>query len=268
MCARAKSLPPDAIDDGTVVNAFRSALDFVEIAKLMPAELTSRDLGDYALALGGSLREDEENRQPYQYQSAFWFGTVLHRAGLAPQVPKPPRKGAGPNPDYLVHNGTMCYGVEVKRPGNWRGLSAIHIPKALTQLAAHSAAGAVVVDVTDIVANATYEDFADAVERLGDRVADIVWDSDRRIRRPGFEHVMALVVFARGAFATSQSGDLLKVANATYVAGLPVRGGTLRDHHAEWLTDRIYGAIASASETSGAKITRTVDRVGGALVSG
>jgi hypothetical protein len=256
ICARARSLPPDALMDGTVVHAFRAALDFIEIARYMPQSLTKRDLGDYALAVRGSVAEDEKERQPYQYQTSLWFGTVLHRAGLNPEVPKTPRKRATPNPDYLVENVLMRYGVEIKRPGNWRGLQADHLPKALEQLAAYNAPGAVVVDVTDFVGAPTYDGFAGAVESLGDRLRDVVWDMDRSVRRPGYALLMGLVVFARGKFATSQLGDILRIANAAYVARFRTGGGTLRDRHAEWLLNKIYDGIGIASEAAGGLVTR------------
>jgi hypothetical protein len=83
------------------VHAFRAALDFIEIARYMPPSLTERDLGDYALAIRRSVVDDEKDRQPYQYQSSLWFGTIRHRAGLNPEVPRTPRKDATSNPDYL-----------------------------------------------------------------------------------------------------------------------------------------------------------------------
>ncbi len=238
------------------MHGFRAALDFIEIARYMPQALTKRDLGDYALAMRGSVAEDEKDRQPYQYQSSLWFGTVLHRAGLRPEVPKTPRKGATPNPDYLVEDGSALYGVEVKRPGSWRGLHADHLPKALEQLEAYNAPGAVVVDVTDFVDAPTYEDFDGAVESLGDRLRDVVWDLDRSVRRPGYAWLMGLVVFARGAFAATQSGDILRIANAAYVARFRVGGGTIRDHHAAWLADSIYDGLASSSEAAGGSVNR------------
>jgi hypothetical protein len=247
-CEAARRLPQDAMDDGTVVHALRNAIDFSDIAKFLPGRLSKRDQGELAIMVnGGTLAETEGARQPYQYQSSLWFGAVLHYAGLEPKVPAVPlRRDVPPNPDYLVERFTMQYGIEVKRPMTWPGLERDLFPRALEQLEAWNVSGAVVVDISDLVAHVDYAHFNAEVISASERVVRLAWDDARKRVEAGCSRVMVVAAFARNAHRVNSEGTLMTIANAMFVATLAERPGTLKALRAKWLSEGINAGARKA----------------------
>ena len=247
-CAAARRLPEDAMDDGTVVHALRNAIDFSDIAKFLPGRLSKRDQRELAIMVNcGTLAETEDARQPYQYQSSLWIGAVLHYGGLAPKVPAvPQRHDVLPNPDYLVERISMQYGVEVKRPMTWQGLERDLFPRALGQLEAREVSGAVVVDISDLVAHVDYGDFNPEVVSASERVVRLAWDDSLKRVRPGCSRAMVVAAFARNAHSVNPEGTLMTIANAMYVANFAETPGTLKALRAKWLSDGIYAGAREA----------------------
>jgi hypothetical protein len=54
----------------------------------------------------------EPTRQPYQFQSQLWLGSVFHRGGMTPSIPQATSK----SPDFLLPLANAWVGLEVKRP--------------------------------------------------------------------------------------------------------------------------------------------------------
>jgi hypothetical protein len=120
------------------------ASELYDIGHIIPARPTSQIAGELARLMKGSLGDLRANREPQQFQSQFWLGTILHRGGYLPTVP--PDKGTLA-PDYLIEEGTMTYGMEAKRPDSSEsGVAAIY--DAARQLRDYGVRGAALVDVS------------------------------------------------------------------------------------------------------------------------
>jgi hypothetical protein len=245
-CAQAERLPDVENGETILSNAARNARDFVEIASCLGTSPSRETRNEIAQALVGSLGEREPDQKPYQLQSSLWFGTVLHRAGLAPRRPSVTR--GQPNPDYLVERGTMTYGIEVKRCASWRALVTTHLPKALGQLRAVGVRGAIALDVTEMVRGVSFESIGSAVRDCSNRLESVIHTPDRGYNA-GYDAVMVSVVYARGAlrviYDPTRDVHVIKEGNAVWTQSYCSGGSrcTLADIHALWLRDAIRRTI-------------------------
>jgi hypothetical protein len=253
-CAHSEQIPDDAVGIHAVTNASRNALDFVEIAQSLPSKPARETLNELSLALRGTVDQADQDRQPYQQQSALWFGTVLRRAGLNPRVSQSPKRPTTPkSPDYLADNGTMTYGIEVKRPRSWRSLQGQHLPKAVEQFAAANVSGAVAVDVADMLNAVSYEDLPGAVEDLSNRLKGLIFTPDHGYN-DGYSRVMVTIVYARGTprivLDRARGVRILQVANAVFANAFARAENSLSEMRARWLRDAIRNAMPGPDLTS------------------
>lgn len=241
--AEAGTFPTVRHESRRAVNALLAAQDFAEIAGRLPPNRVAEVRKELQVAVDrGSLDqdEDENERQPYQYQGQHWIGTVLHIAGLNPTLPRVRR---GKSPDYLVENGTRRYGIEVKRPASERSISR-RLEHAVEQLAGFDVFGAVVLDLTDCMADTEPSVFLPEGERLGNVADAIVWDSVRERHQPGFERIIMMTVVLRGAWGIRNTTPTrIQFFNASASSVFVAASGSLLDHHACWLRKSLQSGL-------------------------
>jgi hypothetical protein len=202
---RAGRYPSDQASLRRIANAVRLCQDFETIAESVPQEVAGRLAGELQQALKGTLDGGEKTRRPFQFQSQFWFGGALLRAGFDVLIPSDRSK----NPDFVLTPGAVTYGVEVKRPGTAEAAEDA-LRKAREQLDAAGTKGIVVFDLSDCLEHLGlrrfvhgavgrgYEDLKPHYRILTDSLGEIVWDAERREHRAGYTSVIGLWSLARG----------------------------------------------------------------------
>jgi hypothetical protein len=94
-----------------------------------------------------ALDGDVGSRVPDKFLSQYWFGLILARGGVSPEVPREKRGRA--TPDFQVNVDTLDCAVEVKRPESEH--SAIGaMDKAAGQLRDYGKPGLIAMDLTDL----------------------------------------------------------------------------------------------------------------------
>lgn len=239
--AAANAFPQSHEDLVEVAHAARDAQEFAEIGWMLPAE----PIHPVAIALKDATADETSkpmsHLRPYQAQAELWVGAMLSCA--ADFVGSPLRHG---RPDYIVRNGDMQYGIEVKRP---QGADKImrRASKASKQLRPWNPkyhGGALVMDLTDCLESglATFHPGApnleDAQEWIGRRLRRlrrfIYGDSTGRIRSD-HQHVFCLVVIAR--LVHWDLDDLSQIRLTRFIGCLvfPKSPKTLRGIRTAWL---------------------------------
>ena len=239
--ANEQGFPLDPLSARKLVNALSVARDFSDIAGGLPKERVAQVRSQLQLSVAkGSLAQDETERQSYQLQSQYWIGRVLVAGGTAAV---PVREGKTKSPDFLVTRDLAKYAVEVKRPMSARAIK-VNIEKAVEQFSEIGLLGVVVLDITDCMTDQTPETFMRDVERLGETIDDIIWDSVGNKFRAGFESIMLISSVARGAYQVVKSGSpQIGFVNVSASSVFTTATGNLRDHHAQWLRLRIQPGL-------------------------
>lgn len=75
-------LPTEARDRQRALNALFVALDFSDIARFLPPQRVAEVRRELSTSMGGSLQQEEIDRQYLQLQSQHWVGAVLAEGGL------------------------------------------------------------------------------------------------------------------------------------------------------------------------------------------
>jgi hypothetical protein len=223
------------------------ANDFYVISRTLTESRADPIAKELEIALRGPLSEIEtENRNAFDILSQFWFGTVLAFSGLHPAVPDSKKT----KPDFLVYEGTLVFGVEIKRPQS--PSSAVRaLSSAASQLRKYGEPGIIVLDVTRSVsaeALILYRGSLSARQLMKsrfDRLASQLFETvENNSDSDKFDRIVVLVVFARffnwtlGGKEDSDSGFLFKsTVIPTACSGLIV------DH-----SDRIQTAITRGFE--------------------
>jgi hypothetical protein len=238
------AFPADPGEARSVVNALITAQDFAEIAARLPPHRVAEVRKELQISVDrGSVRQNEDDRQPYQLQSQHWVGTVLDLGGLSPSLP-PVRQGK--SPDFFVYNGTAKYGVEVKRPVSEKAIRA-RLQDAIDQLTAVDVYGAVVLDLTDCMKDSHPDTFVPEGERLGNVVDAIIWDEKAQRHHLGFERIIMATAFARGAWSIAQTNPpRVGFVNISASSVFAAYSGNLRDHHAKWLRESLKAGLFRA----------------------
>ncbi len=188
-----------------IAEAVVLASDFYKITQALGNEQSERIAKELQRMLAGTLTAQEKQRTPYQFQAQFFVGAILCRGGISPGVPDDTRK----NPDFLLPNGTLLHGIEVKRPAALRGVTDL-LRSARDQLRAAGVRGFIAMDVSDCLRDAGLRKFSNDPEEqsfgevrpqyedLAKGIHHQLWNEDRQDYWPGFECVLGTWIFARG----------------------------------------------------------------------
>jgi hypothetical protein len=136
------------VDNNTlseVALALRDSAEFALITRVVDPHAFGAIKSELRRTVGGTVTQDEARREPYQLQAQFFFGAILTYSGV--NLGMPPSGG----PDFLVENGLRHHGIEVKAPETANGFER-SLKKAADQLSTVQGRGAVVIDVSEIVA--------------------------------------------------------------------------------------------------------------------
>lgn len=126
-------------------NAMMTAKDFAEIAAALPEKRDDDMANELQHAFAGTVDATERNRRPYQYQSQFWFATLLIRAGITPGI----RRGSTePSPDFEIDLETFPVLTEVKRPEGRRSINR-NVDDAARRIRTAEKPGIIVLDLYD-----------------------------------------------------------------------------------------------------------------------
>jgi len=185
------------------VHAVALATDFFQIAGILPTEIPKQIGLDLTKALEGKLELTGRPRVAEEFFSQFWFGLVLARGGVAPNVPKAQRDRA--TPDYLVSVDTMECAFEVKRPESVHSATGA-MDRAASQIRDYGKPGFIVLDLTDALFSPDMSvAFMDEPGRLLDvvkpRLDDCATRLEGRVRNytlsNKYSRVLGLVVLVR-----------------------------------------------------------------------
>ena len=201
--AAAKAFPKPHDELVKVAHAARDAQEFADISGMLPDEPIAPVATALRDATTGHTPEDNPLR-PYQAQAELWVGAMLSCA--TDFVGAPRRHG---RPDYIVRNGDMEYGIEVKRPQR-AGNILTHVSKAEKQLRLDTPkyhGGALVMDLTDCLEPdiaTTIEsgplDLDAAQEWIGRQMLRLhrsMYDDSRERIRSHRDHMFSVNVVAR-----------------------------------------------------------------------
>lgn len=125
--------------------ALALATDFFQLAGVLPdvpGPVITQELGS---ALAADLVPRSNQMQALEFQTQYWFGMVLARAGLRPGVP--PRPATGSHVDFLVEIDSLRLAVEVKRPLHIRSARDA-MDRGAGQLRGSGLPGVLVVDLS------------------------------------------------------------------------------------------------------------------------
>ena len=243
---------PDSHDDLLrVAHAARDAQEFSEIAGMLPGE----PLHPAAIALRKATKGKlfQTGGAPYQFQSELWVGALLSCAVDFLGVPL-----SQGQPDYIVKNGNMKYGVEVKRPQREdsiltraaKGVKQLEVPSQ------HYHGGALVMDLTDCVGSGLASTLdsgppiLDPVQnwialRMQELHRYVYDDAAGRIRK-GRHHIFSVTVVVR--LVHWDLGDLSQMYLTRYIGCLvyPKSPKSLRGLRADWLAGLFHRGAQAA----------------------
>ena len=238
--AQAGEYPSSVEDRAEVANAIRDASEFNAIAGALTDKRVEAIALELKRAMGGTGHQLERQRQPYQFQAQYFFGSIMAFSGAQLQV----AGGGHSYPDFVVDNGTLRHGIEVKRP---EGLGGVErgIRDSAKKLGLVDG-GMLVIDASELVA-------ADQLDVVGSEVDGFVHWKERT--QPSFAKAVRLVrhthakggvasitasaVFARGWLwreDPDNPGKSLPEFHARFYCETLTRPrGTLRWHRAKFL---------------------------------
>ena len=182
-------------------NAILVAHDFYVISRTLRGDRANPIAEELKVALGGPLCEIEtKNKNPFDIQSQFWFGTVLAYSGLHPTVPDSKET----RPDFLISLGTLVCGVELKRPKS-RGAASRALSSAASQLHKYGKPGVIVLDLAqciradDLILHRGSSPSARqlAEERFYPLVDELIEGVNDYSRSDKFKRIVVLAMYAR-----------------------------------------------------------------------
>ena len=233
-----------------IAQAASDAQEFIIIKGMLPQERLKSTADALERAVGGTLGVTPH--EAYQAQSELWVGGALSCAGVPLGVLTNPQ---GPNPDYIVRNGTLEYAIEVKRIAEGNSVKN-RVSKAAKQTRDSRYHGsALYVDLTDWLPSAITVRFASGppdlegprtpiAKRIDRLRQEIYSDKSHRIRQRRL-HLLAVTAFAR--FIHWDLTDLSQMHPTRYIAPLWFWGSakTLRYHRARWLAELLPGVAGN-----------------------
>jgi hypothetical protein len=247
--------PSDRVCLAVIGEAIRDAQEFIEIANVLPdnpIEAVQHDLGR---AVRGDLIAPGPTGPNLQFQSQLWVAAMIGEPDFPAGVLS--MRSSEESPDYVLRNGTLEYGVEVKRPSGKLDAKTI-VRKAARQIRSpRFHGGVIVVDLTDCVPVEFRLQFGSGAQPnaavpeniktlLGGLHAEIFSELDTLLRDRR-EHVYSLIGFARSTYW--DECDLAFPQLSRYVATVNYwrrDHRTLRAHRARWLGSLIHAGITRA----------------------
>lgn len=234
-----------------VAHAARDAQEFSEISGMLPDE----PIHKVAVALrdAATSQTSETSLHPYQAQAELWVGAMLSCA--ADFVGSPRGRG---RPDYIVREGNMQYGIEVKRPESTRRVMrrAFKAAKQLRLDAPNYHGGALVMDLTDCLepglatslhpGSPNLEGAQQWIGQQMRRLHRFIYDDSTRRIRIDRRHMFCVTVIARSMHWDLD--DLSQIYLTRYIGCLVYHRApnTLRGHRATWLAGLIHHGAEAA----------------------
>jgi len=250
--AETGSFPTTESEQHRLANALSDAAEIDLIVQTLPSTFTPLELGELR-ELAGGTPEHAPNEPALRYQAQWWLRSVLAMGGYDPQTPTSARE----SPDYLVYEGTLSYGVEVKRPGTLRGALEL-IAKGARQLRSQAVRGAIILDISDVVRTDELRwlpdnrllpaglIFEQQLKGISDRVGNQIFDSAGRTLRIGYESVMCILYVAKGwTWIQGESPELVLFAGARLQTFYP-RIKNLIHHRTVMLAKKLVRGIVGA----------------------
>ena len=233
-----------------IAQAASDAQEFIMIRGMLPQERLDSTANVLEKAVGGTIGVTPH--EAYQAQSELWVGAALSTAGVRLGVWTNPQ---GPNPDYIVWNGTREYAIEVKRIAEGNSVKN-RVSKAAKQTRDRRyCGGALYVDLTDWLPSSINVRLASGppdlespstplAERINRLRQEIYSDRSHRIR-PRRMHLLAVTAFAR--FIHWDLTDLPQMHLTRYIAPLWFwRSGNRRSYDdARWLAELLPSAAGN-----------------------
>ncbi|HEX6367758.1 MAG TPA: hypothetical protein VF006_02420, partial [Longimicrobium sp.] len=217
------------------------------IVESLPDERLEVIATDLQRVVGGQLGQMAGKRTAFQFQSQFWAGAMLVGTGVSAVVPP---QGSETRVDYLLMNGTINYGVEVKRPEK-RETAGKLLRDAASQLRRAKLEGAVIMDLSDC-----FQEFwhsADVprgrteagFDEMASELSSMIFDEHARKIQPGFENVLALMLTIRSIhwYEGQEQPDLM--LRSFYGSFNRGPRGTLRYHRGVWLRNLMQNGLES-----------------------
>lgn len=189
--------PTDAAQLIRIGNAIRLAFDFYHITTCLPPNRVDALAEDLRRALKGTL-DDDGPTEAHRAQSQVFTAAVMAVGGLRPRVAA---LGEKTTPDYVIHVGSLPFGIEIKRPASAAQILA-RVDRAVEQLEAYrSRYGVIVLDVSDclprfVSAQSPDEALGRGQGKFRTLHRDISDYITKRGGEPGFSRVAVLFVFA------------------------------------------------------------------------
>lgn len=231
-----------------IAHALRDAHEFRYISASMPEARIEQLVKELQRTVGGTPDRRSCKREAYQYQTQFWVGAILGFGNVRPIIPPTSSRRS---PDYLLRNGTLSYGVEVKRPETPEGAERQMLSGA-RQLASAGVGGAVVIDISDCLAPEATEvihgnesdsaelESAQTFQAIATRLEQLAFDDDRNQPRAEFLPATVMVVMAsvfRWRLDDLRYPDLIKLCR---FAAFWKNRNTLAYHRTLWLRDILF----------------------------
>ncbi len=144
--ALAGAFPEDGAARRSLLSALRDATEWSAISEALRPPIEGEFLGDLCRAVRGSLVPPPgEILEPLQLQAQLFFGALLVQDGRP--LGAPTKRG---QPDFIIHDGLLAHGIEVKAPESEAGLRRA-VRKADRQLTRLSGGGMAVLDISLLV---------------------------------------------------------------------------------------------------------------------
>ena len=236
-----------------VGESIRDAQEFIEISAALPSTPVASVVETLRRAIKGGLTDSQSIGPHLRAQTELWVGAMMsgegHRTGVLD------RHASGEkNPDYILENGTLRYGVEVKRPNG--SLDAANIvKKAASQIRSPAFHGGVlVIDLTDCLEPSGRLQFGHGTARdrtvpanmlsMIQQIHEQIYAEQSRRLRPGREHVFSLVCFARRTYWNEKYRQYPELSRYVQTLEYWRRSvGTLRFHRGRWLGGLLHHGI-------------------------
>lgn len=201
--ARTGSYGATTTDFDTTLEAIHLCLDFFQVASSLSGKRIDVAARELAITVQGSLLGTASTRQPREYLSQYWLGSLLTLGNLEPRVVGDAHGKR--RPDFVVDLSGLDCAIEVKRPASFHSARDA-LDRAAGQLRDFGLPGAICLDLSDCMWSPGFSTaFLDSPTRIRDQVG-FLFDrhAERLSLRPSqynqsnkYARIFALLSFAR-----------------------------------------------------------------------
>lgn len=243
--------PSGATDRRAVSNAIRDAAEFHTISGALEDARVEAIAMELKRALKGTAVQDEATRTPYQFQSQLFFGSIFAVGGLSLQI-------AGDHvgyPDFVVDNGTLRHGIEVKRPESEAGVDRA-VWAGADQLRRVSGPGMLALDLTEVI-DADPGEVVENYPLWAKLKADQFRTTEAQVHlalhrqvRGAAQAVAAVAFYSRGAAWTTDSARVgaVPVYHMRFAyRPISTTASNLRWHRGVWLGEALGAGLKAMS---------------------